>query len=72
MCQILSQFVSATVVVSHGLLCQSHILFIMIVFIYFRQQQHYVSLSFDSIAGVGSNGAIVHYKPGLPFTLSTN
>eukprot|EP01147_Barroeca_monosierra_P003129 gene3129-5881_t len=28
-----------------------------------EQQQHYVSLSFDSIAGVGSNGAIVHYKP---------
>ena len=27
-----------------------------------RRQQHYVSLSFDTISGSGPNGAIIHYK----------
>ena len=27
-----------------------------------RQQSDYVSLSFDTISGVGPNGAIIHYR----------
>ncbi|XP_035674151.1 xaa-Pro aminopeptidase 1-like [Branchiostoma floridae] len=28
-----------------------------------REQEDFVSLSFDTISGVGSNGAIIHYRP---------
>jgi hypothetical protein len=28
-----------------------------------RKQEHFVGLSFPTIAGYGSNGAIIHYRP---------
>ena len=29
---------------------------------FYREQEDYVSLSFDTISSVGSNGAIIHYR----------
>lgn len=28
-----------------------------------RKQEHFVGLSFPTISGYGSNGAIIHYRP---------
>ena len=30
---------------------------------FFSEQAHFVGLSFETISGFGSNGAIIHYKP---------
>ena len=35
---------------------------ILIVCLYFREQENFISLSFETISGVGSNGAVIHYR----------
>lgn len=38
------------------------IIFFLIACLYFREQENFISLSFETISGVGPNGAVIHYR----------